>query len=194
MRKKVKLKDGGEAVIRPMRRDDLERSYDFFKALPEEDRMFLRTEVTSRELARARIRRMNTGRVKRIVAIAEGAIIADGVLEMEERSWKQHVGELRLIVARNYQRKGLGMLMARELYALAASERVEEIVVKMMRPQKAARNIFKKLGFQRGITLPGYVKDLTGARQDLIVMRCDLNELWKKLEDRLADTDWQRTR
>jgi hypothetical protein len=63
-----------------------------------------------------------------------------------------------------------------------------------MRPQKGARNIFKKLGFQSGFTLRGYVKDLTGARQDLIIMRCNLEELWKKLEDHIAETDWQRTR
>ena len=194
MTKEVFMKDGTKAVIRPMGKDDLDRSYAFFQALPEEDRMFLRADVTNRKLNEERIRDIKRGRVKRLVAIVDEAIVADGVLELEGHRWKEHVGELRLIVARPFQRKGLGVLMARELYALAASERVEEIVVKMMRPQKAARSIFRRLGFHEEIMLPEYVKDLSGKLQDLIVMRCNLEALWKEMEDYFAETDWQRTR
>jgi L-amino acid N-acyltransferase YncA len=86
------------------------------------------------------------------------------------------------------------MLMARELYRLATRAGVEEIVVKMMRPQIAARKIFRRLGFQEEVLLPDYVKDRGGKIQDLIVMRCNLAALWQKLEDYFAHSDWQRTR
>ena len=118
----------------------------------------------------------------------------DAALELESQGWKEHVGELRLIVARPFQRKGLGTLMARELYLLAAREKVEEIVVKMMRPQSAAYSIFKKIGFVEDATLSEYVKDRSGSKQDLIVMRCDLRSLMKEMENYLAESDWQRTR
>ena len=101
---------------------------------------------------------------------------------------------MRLIVARPYRRKGLGMLMARELYSLAAHSKVEEIVAKMMRPQVAARSIFRRLGFREETVLPDYVKDRHGHRQDLILMRCDLKALWSELEDFIATRDFQRTR
>ncbi len=188
------LKDGSEVVIRPMDMDDLEASYAFFKALPEEDRQFLRADVTDRRVVSRRIDAIGTGRVRRIVACVGSEIVADGVLEFEGHEWKDHVAELRLFVARPYQRKGLGVLMAKELYALAASDRVEEIVVKMMRPQKAAHSIFKRLGFHDEIILPGYVKDISGQKQDLLVMRCDLEGFWKKLEHYYVESDWQRTR
>jgi ribosomal protein S18 acetylase RimI-like enzyme len=132
---------------------------------------------------------------ERILGAFDGdRIIADGSLELEPHGWKKHRGELRLVVSREFQRKGLGMHMARELYLMAASAKLEEIVVKMMRPQKAAQNIFHKLGFKEEITLPHYVKDLKGRRQDLIIMRCDLKALWKKLEDYFTETDWARTK
>jgi L-amino acid N-acyltransferase YncA len=99
-----------------------------------------------------------------------------------------------LIVAPDWQRKGLGMVMARELYRLAATLKVEDIVVKLMRPQKGARNIFYRLGFREQATLREYVKDISGARQDLIVMHCDLEGLFRELEDRLSESDWQRLR
>ncbi len=98
-----------------------------------------------------------------------------------------------MIVARTHQRKGLGILMAHELYGVAASARVEEILVRMMRPQKAARNIFRKLGFSEETVLPDYVSDVGGQKQDLILMRCDLEELWRKMEDFIALGDWIRT-
>jgi len=104
------------------------------------------------------------------------------------------VAEIRLIVGVDHRRKGLGMLMARELYLLAAAEKVEQVVVKMMRPQHAAHDIFRRLGFSDQALLPEYVKDRSGRRQDLILMRCDLQAMWKRLEDYLQELDWQRTR
>ncbi|UCF69037.1 MAG: GNAT family N-acetyltransferase, partial [Acidobacteriota bacterium] len=120
--------------------------------------------------------------------------VADGTLELDGPGWKGHVGEIRLIVGRPFQRRGLGMRMARELYLLAARKGLEEIVVKMMEPQKAAISIFERLGFRKDATFSAYVKDQAGTKQNLIVMRCDLNSLWEKLEDYFAATDWQRTR
>jgi len=194
MDKTVELKDGSTVLIRPMIRDELEKSLAFFHALPEEDRLFLRTDVIRKEYIQRRFRDIDAGRVKRIVAVVGDEIVADGALELEGHEWKEHVAELRLIVARPYQRKGLGLLMARELYALAAADKVEEIVVKMMRPQKGARAIFRKLGFHEEIVMPDYVKDRHGQKQDLIVMRCDLEALWKEMEEFLHGWDWQRLR
>jgi L-amino acid N-acyltransferase YncA len=190
----VKLKDGTEVLIRPMTADDLDRSVAFFKSLPEEDRAYLRADTSKVAVVERRIRVMEAGSVRRLVAILDDNIVADGALELQGPGWKEHVGELRLIVARPNQRKGLGMLMARELYRLAAAEKVKEIVVEMMRPQVAAQSIFRKLGFREGGVLPGHVRDLKGKKHDLVVMRCDMEALWQELEDYVGGMDWQRTR
>jgi L-amino acid N-acyltransferase YncA len=194
MEKTVHLKDGAEVVIRPLTAEDLDRSSAFFQGLPAEDREYLRVDVTRPDVVERRIREVAGGKVKRLVAVVNDEIVADGALELGGHDWTCHVGELRLIVARDFQRKGLGMLMARELYALAASEKVEQVIVSMMRPQTAARNIFRKLGFREEITLRDHVKDRSGRTQDLIIMRCDLEALWRELETGFADSDWQRTR
>jgi L-amino acid N-acyltransferase YncA len=126
--------------------------------------------------------------------LVDDNIVADGALELSGVGWKEHMAELRLIIAPDYQRKGLGTLMARELYTLASSANVEELVVRMMRPQVAARSIFEKLGFKEMATIPDYVKDVKGQKQDMILMRCDLAGLWRELEQQLADSDWRRMR
>jgi ribosomal protein S18 acetylase RimI-like enzyme len=194
MDKTVPLKDGTEVRIRPMAKDDLDRSLAFFQELPEDDRKYLRFDVTRRDVVGRRIRQIDAGQVKRLVAVVGDRIVADGALELAGAEWEAHVGELRLIVARDFQRRGLGMLMARELYPLAAGCKVEQIVVKMMRPQVGARRIFRRLGFREEFVLPEHLKDRSGASQDLILMRCDLEAMWGELESFFAASDWQRTR
>ncbi len=194
MEKVAKLKDGTEITIRQMREDDIEKSFAFFQSLPDEDRAYLRVDVTKHWVVEERIRAMEAGGVKRLIALHNDEIVADGALELPGYGWERHVGEFRLIVARPYQRKGLGMLMASELYMLAVQEKVEEIVVRMMRPQVAARGIFRKLGFHEEILLPDYVKDIKGRKQDLILMRCNLEGMWQELEHYISSFDWWRSR
>ena len=193
MLKRVVLKDGASVVIRPMTAEDLDRSVAFFQSLTAQDRLYLRHDVTRREEVEGRIQAMQAGRARRLVALQKDRIIADAALELESASWKQHVGEIRLIIANPYKRKGLGMLMARELYSAAVEAEVEEIVVRMMRPQLAARSIFRKLGFQEVTLLGDYVKDAEGRKQDLILMRCDLEGLWQRLDHFITDRDWSQS-
>jgi len=191
---KVKLKDGREVVIRELNPDDVERSHEFFSNLPPEDRAYLRVDVTDHNIVEQRIRAVDRDRIRRLVAVYDDQIVADGTLESDGLQWDDHLAELRLIVAHPFQRFGLGMLMARELYFLAARKNVEEVVVKFMPPQQAARKIFTKLGFHEEAVLHEYVKDRNGHKQDLIIMRCNLQSLWEKLESYMHSSDWQRTR
>ena len=183
------LKDGTDVTIRQLAIKDIERSYQFFAELPETDREYLRVDVTKRELVEQRIRDMEKNNVRRFVALAGDKIVADAAIQLEGTGWKEHVAEIRIIVALPYQRKGLGLIMASELYLQAQKENVEELVVKMMKPQIAAQSIFHKIGFHHDITLSDYVKDQHGHKQDLIIMRCSLKELWDEIEDYFYEKD-----
>ena len=84
--------------------------------------------------------------------------------------------------------------MARELYMLASNKQVDELVVKIMGPQIGVRRMFKRLGFHKEAKLRDYVRDITGLKHDLIVMRCKLQELWDRLGELMSDSDWRRAR
>lgn len=192
MEKTVTLGTGKAVVIREMRPDDLERSYAFFANLPEEDRQYLRTDVTRREVVERRIRDIASGRVARLVALAGNEIVADGTLELMGHGWGDGVAEVRLLVARAYQRQGLGRAMARELYFLAAGFRVERIVVRVMGPQTGALEIFRKLGFTQEFVIPQQMRDQSGVWQDLVIMRCHLEDMWRELEAVVEGADMRR--
>jgi GNAT superfamily N-acetyltransferase len=192
--KQLSLKDGRKVLIRDMAPGDAESSFEFFARLPEEDRKYLRRDVTRRKVVQERIARMDPDRDIRLVAVSGGEIVADGTLELAGHGWGDNIAEMRLIVARSHQRLGLGTLLARELYSIAAERRVDRIITRMMRPQKGARNIMHKLGFQEEFLIPEHVRDTSGQWQDMIIMRCNLEELWSRMESLIHDSDWQRHR
>jgi ribosomal protein S18 acetylase RimI-like enzyme len=194
MEKKETLKDGTEIIIRELHANDLDKLMKFYSALPPEDRKYLRIDVTNKEVVEQRIELTKSGMVFRLAALFEDEIIADGALELSGEEWRKHQGELRAIVARPFQHKGLGMILVRELYFLAVEKNVEKVVVKMMRPQISAQRIFRKLGFREEHLIPDYVRDQSGAKQDLIIMTCNIKDLWKELEHFYTDSDWQRCR
>lgn len=194
MEKTEALKDGQRIIIRSLVSRDLDALMKFYRTLPAEDRRYLRVDVTDRDVVSQRIKMAEAGYVHRIIGILKGKIVADGALELSGEEWRKHQAEIRVIVARPFRRKGLGMIMMRELYFLAAEKNVEKIVAKMMRPQKGAQTICRKLGFHEEALLPDYVRDLAGKTQDLLIMMCDLRDMWRELENFTNDSDWERCR
>lgn len=194
MEKINKLKDGTDVVIRELRPDDLRALTAFYRSLPLEDRKYLRIDVTDDKVVAARIKRLERGDDIRIVALRGAEIVADGHIELSGDQWSRHQGEIRVIVSRDCQDKGLGTVMIRELYFIAVQRNLEIIVARMMRPQVGAQKVFRKLGFRESQVLPDFVRDIEGETQDLIVMTCDIKDLWKQLDHLYSDSDWERCR
>jgi len=192
--KTLTLKDGRQVTVRNLRPSDVERSYEFFCALPEEDRRYLRVDVTRRRIVERRTTELDRSRIERLVVVYDDEIVADGALELEGHGWGDNVAEIRLIVARDWQRLGLGTLLARELFHLASRYRVDRIIARLMRPQEGAHRIMKRLGFSEEFLIPEHVRDQDGNWQDLIIMRCPLEDLWREMESEFETLDWRRHR
>ncbi len=189
MGKKLKLKDGTIITIRPLVESDLEKSWGFFQKLPPEDRLYLRVDVTDKKIVAQRIKDLGANKVKRIVAELDDEIIADAGLELRPHGWERHLADFRLIISPEFGGKGLGMLMAEELYEMALKEKVEEMLVEIMAPQEGAKSIFKRLGFREDVVIKKFVKDIHGNKQDLVLMRCNLEEIWDKIESYFKEVE-----
>ncbi len=192
--KKELLKDGTEVTIRNLTMNDLDRLMQFYSELPINDRRYFRVDVTKRDVVAQRIKQMRQGNFFRLVALCDDKIIADGNLELSAEEWRKDQGELRVIVAPNFQHKGLGTIMLRGLYDLAAHKNVKNVIVRIMRPQKAARAICHKLGLREETVIPDYVRDISGKKQDMIIMKGDMKDFWNELEHFYQDSDWRHHR
>ena len=164
------LKDGLDVEIRPLHEDDYEKSLRFFRDLPEADRTYLRVDVTDPEVVRQRMKGSPLENVFRLIALDGDRIVADGDLRWPDHGWMSHVGEVRVIIAKEYRRRGLASLLYRQLFIQAVKSGMEKLEVLMMPQQISARKCVEKLGFTEEGLLKGFVKDGKGNLQDLLIM------------------------
>ncbi|MDX1741704.1 MAG: hypothetical protein R3178_10435, partial [Rhodothermales bacterium] len=72
--KNLTLKDGRQVTVRSMHPSDVERSYEFFCTLPEEDRKYLRVDVTRRRMVERRTTEVDRDRTERLVVVHDDEI------------------------------------------------------------------------------------------------------------------------
>jgi len=106
--KKITLPDGANLILRPMTRDDQYGLYNFFISLTEEDRRFLRNDVTDRKLIENWARNLDYETVLPILAESDGKIVANATLHYQTFGWGHHVAELRITIAQEFRGRKLG--------------------------------------------------------------------------------------
>ena len=99
------------------------------------------------------------------------------------------MAEIRCVVAREYQKKGVGTTLMRQLLAHADQKGVKSISAEMMDTQPSAQKVFRRLGFKKAAELKDFVTDIAGRRHNLVIMVNDVSQLWKTMEDLLIDYD-----
>lgn len=176
------LRDESEVSIRPTGAEDGPALLSFFRSLPEQDRLYLRDDVTKEEFIKRFLTRLDGESVVSLVAEHQGQIVGEGTLYHDQRGWMSHVGQIRLVVARPFQKKGLGTELARELVRVATGKGLDKMVAQVAAGQAGAKRAFEKLGFHQEAVLKKHVKDLRGRHGDLIVMSNDVTHLWEALE------------
>lgn len=183
----VTLRDSTPVTIRPMELKDGPAVLEFFRKLPAGDRLFLRDDVTTPEWLDRFCRQIDYITLFPLVAEREGRIIGNATLSRTLYGWSTHVGELRIAVARPYQRKGLGTALARELVKLAQDFGLEKMVAALMDNQVGAKRAFAKLGFRVEAVLKGHVKDIHRRKHNLVIMTNDVSHIWEAMESLVED-------
>lgn len=181
------LRGGREVSLRPMTEADADALHRFFLALPEEDRLFLEDDVTKLAFVQQLLAEQGAGRAFPVVAEAGGEIVGYGVLYRPLFGWSTHVGRVRMAVARNFQRQGLGTAILRELVRKAQGLALDKLVAEVVEDQVGALRAFQRLGFHREATLADHVRDLTGKKRDLVILANDVAHIWEHMEALVAD-------
>ncbi len=176
--KEVKIKDGTTIVLRPFERADKDALFAFFQRLPEADRLFLKDNVTDPATVERWSVELNYDKVFPLLAWSGNMVVADATLHKNLTGWMKHVGTIRIAVDPAFQKKGLGSILANELFLNALKSGLEKIVAEMMDKQTGARKVFEKLGFKQEACFHGHVRDQIGVRHDLLVLTKDLEEFW----------------
>ncbi len=168
------LKDGTRVVLRPMVKEDRDKLLDFFRRVDDQDLMFLRNDVRNPATIDDWVNHIDYRRVYPLLAEVDDRIVGNATLHMRKLGWKRHLGNVRIVIARDYQGKGLGTLMVNELVDLAAEFGLEKLIAEIPLLAHAALSTFKKAGFSAKAVFEDLVEDPSGQKGDLVVMLCNV--------------------
>lgn len=162
---------GKRVTLRLFGGGDEEVMLDFARSLPHHDLLFLRRDISDPAAVESWVQDVCAGVMTTVVAIDDhGEVLGYGSLHRNQLRWERHVGEMRVVVAKEARGRGLGRALTQEIFKLAVAERLEKVVAQMTLDQKGAIATFEGLGFRPEAILRDQVKDLDGCAHDLLVM------------------------
>jgi GNAT superfamily N-acetyltransferase len=172
--KDIKLKDGSKSRLRPLRKDDEKAFHEFFLAVPEAERMFIKHRVTDPEVIRDWCQKIDLGRNLPLLALIDGKIVGDATLHQQMGGWKRHIGRVSVLVLPNYRGRGLARALVAEIVDLARHLGLEKVEAEFIGEQEAAIKMFAMLGFSNLLRFEDYVKDMQAIKHDYVMMGLNL--------------------
>jgi L-amino acid N-acyltransferase YncA len=146
----------------------------FARSLPNDDLIFLRTDITEPKTVDAWMSYIKNGRTISVVAEADGKLVGYASIHLNEALWTRHVGELRVLVGREQRGIGLGKRLTNEAFAIAKDLGLKKITAQMPTEQRGARQVFERLGFRPEALLADHVMSRDGQTHDLLLMSYDV--------------------
>jgi ribosomal protein S18 acetylase RimI-like enzyme len=168
--KDIKLKDSSKSKLRPLRKDDEKGFHEFFSAVPESERMFIKHRVQDPKVIRDWCQNIDLHRNLPLLAVMDGKIVGDATLHQQLGGWKRHIGRVSVLVLPHYRGRGLARALISEIVALARSLGLEKVEAEFIGEQEAAIKMFELLGFSKLLRLEDYVKDMQAITHDYVLM------------------------
>ena len=168
--KEIKLKDSSTSKLRPLRKDDQKAFHEFFSAVPESERMFIKHRVTDLSIIKDWCQNIDLGRNLPLLALIDGKIAGDATLHQQLGGWKRHIGRVSVLVLPQYRGRGLARALVSEIVDIARHVGLEKVEAEFIGEQEAAIKMFAMLGFSNLLRLPDYVRDMQAISHDYVLM------------------------
>lgn len=166
--------DGKTFTLRLMTKKDGDAMLKFARSLPKDDLLFLAIDITKKDAVENWVENIEKGRLHTILVECDGNLVGHGSLIHEEQVWTRHIGGMILLLAPETRGKGLGNILAGELFAYANELGLRKVMARMAATQRGAIQVFEKLGFKAEALLTDCVIDRNDKTHDLIIMSYDV--------------------
>lgn len=178
--KELVLRDGSRIIIRPLQPGDEAALREFFLGIPEEERFFLKEDVTSPQVIAEWVEHLDYRRALPLLAFAEGKVVADAVLIRRRGNARSHIGEIRIVVAPAYRQRGLGTSLMRELCDIADDAGLEKVLFEVVaEKEEEALKAAEWLGFLRIGAIEGAARDQQGHLHSVILLAMPLGRWYQ---------------
>lgn len=168
--REARLRDGQVVSLRLMEQGDKQSVLNLARSLPQDDLLFLRTDITDPATIDAWVRNIEEGTSVTVLAESDAKVAGYASLHTDGPRWTRRVGEIRVQVGVGYRGLGLGKRLVGEIFRLSQDLGLKKIAAMMTPEQASARATFEELGFRVEASLQDWVVDREGRSRDLIIM------------------------
>ncbi len=169
----VTLKDGVRVLLRPMISDDEQELINLFAPISNEDLRYLQHNVRDPVVVQGWCQTLDYHRVLPLVALVNERIVGEATLHFRDGP-KRHLGELRIFMAKDFRRRGLGSKMLQTLIDLARKQDLHILVAEIVADQSKVIKAFKNLGFEQCAVYEDYFMLPDGDVRDVAVLMLPL--------------------
>jgi RimJ/RimL family protein N-acetyltransferase len=172
-REMVILKDGTYVLLRPMSAEDEKLLIEFYSAVSDDDLRFFRHYVKDPAIIHSWSENLDYSKVLPILALVKDHVVGSATLHFCDGP-KRHVGEVRLFLAKDFRKRGLGMKMIKALIDLARKQGLGILLAEVVAEQTKVVKAFETLGFKSRTTLDDYFLFPDGDSRDVVLMTMSL--------------------
>ncbi len=177
-RQVITLRDGTRVLLRPLVKEDYRALSDLYMNVSFEDRRYMRHDVNDPEVIRAWIDQLDYDSVLPIVAVVGDRIVGNTTLHFN-RGPARHRAEIRIFLAKDYRRRGLGNKLLQAVIDIARKKGLFMLEVQVVSDQIEVIKAMKNSGFEKACTFENYFMFPDGELRDIIHLILHL----RKVED-----------
>jgi RimJ/RimL family protein N-acetyltransferase len=165
----VTLKDGARVLLRPLSQEDRQALLDLFLPIPMEERRFMRHNVNDPAVVSAWAEHIDYDKVFPLVAVVGDRIVGMASLHFRD-GHARHRAEIRIFLAKDFRRRGLGGKLTNALVDLAKRRSLYLLEVQIVRDRTNDIKAMQKAGFEVCATLDDYYMLPDGELRDVVIL------------------------
>ena len=178
-RQLITLADGMRVCLRPLTSRDRDALIALFATLPLEETRYFRSNVADPELVATWAASPDYTSVFPLAAVAGDRIVGSATLHMSQ-GFTRHVAEIRVFLAEDTRRRGIGSAMIRAQLDIARKLGLHQVAAEVVESQPQVIHAFERLGFERQFAWRDLFMTPQGETLDMIVL---INFLRPKTEE-----------
>jgi len=156
-------------VVRRLREDDLDALLAFGAALAKDDWLYLDVELQTAATITRLVNAVEARNWRQVVAV-DGSTIVGYACVRQLPGWKNHVGDIALVVREDHRRHGVGSALASAVIEAARELPLTKLILEIVEEQLAGRQIFKRLGFRLEGLLEDHAVDYLGNPRNRLLL------------------------
>lgn len=165
----VTLPDGLRVLLRPLVPKDRDALVALFANLGTEETQFFRSKITSPDVVASWAEKPDYTHIFPLVAMVGERIVGNSTLHLGA-GYTRHVGELRIFLAREFRRRGIGSAMIKGQLEIAHKLGLHQVIAEVVENRPQVIHAFERLGFERQFAWKDLFMTADGETLDMIVL------------------------